>query len=98
MSPDSAGMGHELDAGVPVELGVFDDLLRVLSEALDVREVLPRVSAIVRRVLPHDRMLILFNSPTGIEVPRRIERRWSSVRAGAARPGRRHGGRCRTDH
>ena len=68
MSPDSAGMGHELDASVPVELAVFDDLLRVLSEALDVREVLPRVSDIVKRVLPHDRMLIAFNSPTGDEV------------------------------
>src|SRR6266850_2126195 len=68
MSPDQAGMGHELDASVPAEMAVFDDLLRVLSEALDVREVLPRVSAIVKRVLPHDRMLIGFNSPTGSEV------------------------------
>ena len=65
MSPGPAGMGRELDASVPVELAVFDDLLRVLSEALDVREVLPRVSAIVKRVLPHDRMLIVFSSPTG---------------------------------
>jgi len=68
MSPDAAGMGHELDASVPAEMAVFDDLLRVLSEALDVREVLPRVSAIVKRVLPHDRMFIGFNSPTGSEV------------------------------
>ena len=68
MSPDAAGTAHESDASVPVELAVFDDLLRVLSEALDVREVLPRVSAIVNRVLPHDRMLIGFNSPTGSEV------------------------------
>ena len=67
MSPDSA-VGHELDAGVPVELAVFDDLLRVLSEALDVREVLPRVSDIVKRVLPHDRMLMTFESNTGTEV------------------------------
>jgi len=68
MSPDPAGIGEQLDASVPVELAVFDDLLRVLSEALNVREVLPRVSAIVKRVLPHDRMLIGFNSPTGAEV------------------------------
>ena len=67
MPPDSA-VGDELDASVPVELAVFDDLLRVLSEALDVREVLPRVSDIVKRVLPHDRMLITFISPTGSEV------------------------------
>ncbi len=58
-------MGLELDATVPVDLAVFDDLLRVLSEALDVREVLPRVSDIVKRVLPHDRLLITFQSPTG---------------------------------
>ena len=68
MSPDSAGIGHALDASVPVELAVFDDLLRVLSEALDVREVLPRVSDIVKRVLPHDRMFISFISPTGTEL------------------------------
>ena len=68
MSPDSAGIGHELDVSVPSESAVFDELLRALSEALDVREVLPRVSAIVTRVLPHDRMVISFETPTGGEI------------------------------
>ena len=43
-------MGHDLDAAVPAELAVLDELLRILSEALDGPEVLPRVSAIVKRV------------------------------------------------
>jgi len=50
MSPDWAEMGHELDAAVPAELALLDELLRILSEALDDPEVLPRVSAIVKRV------------------------------------------------
>jgi len=45
-----AGTGQELDASAPAESAVFDDLLRILSEALDVPEVLPRVSAVVTRV------------------------------------------------
>jgi transcriptional regulator with PAS, ATPase and Fis domain len=48
------------------ELQVFDELLRVLSEKLDVREVFPRVSAIVQSVLKHDRLTMAFDTPDGI--------------------------------
>src|SRR5262249_18855664 len=68
MFRDAVGAGHELDLGVPVGLAVFDDLIRALSEALDVRQVLPRVSAIVNHLLPHDRMLITFESAAGADL------------------------------
>jgi transcriptional regulator with GAF, ATPase, and Fis domain len=37
-----------------------EDLLSTLADVLDIREVLPRVSEILARVLPHDRMTVGF--------------------------------------
>jgi formate hydrogenlyase transcriptional activator len=46
-------------------LAASDELLRALSIVLDVREVFPRVSAIARKVLPHDRMTMAFHDREG---------------------------------
>ena len=47
------------------DVAVYDELLRVLSEALDVRDVFPRISTIVQRLIPHDRLLITFHNQDG---------------------------------
>jgi transcriptional regulator with GAF, ATPase, and Fis domain len=44
---------------------VFEQLLRVLSSALDVREVFPQVSAATRCILPHDRLTMSFHDGMG---------------------------------
>jgi transcriptional regulator with GAF, ATPase, and Fis domain len=57
----------------PAELGeapwtgldVSEQLLRVLSGALDIREVFPRVSAVANRILPHDRLTMGFYDGQG---------------------------------
>src|SRR5262245_29123089 len=36
------------------------ELLRTMSEVLDIRSVFPRVSAITRHVLPHDALALVF--------------------------------------
>ena len=41
------------------------DLLRTISEVLDIRNVFPRVSEIVTKVLPHDHLMLLFRDQTG---------------------------------
>jgi formate hydrogenlyase transcriptional activator len=46
-------------------MAASDELLRALSTVLDMREVFPRVSEIVRRVLPHDRMTLAFHNRDG---------------------------------
>jgi transcriptional regulator with PAS, ATPase and Fis domain len=47
------------------EVAVYDELLRVLSEALDVRDVFPRVSIIVQRLIAHDRLSVTFHNHEG---------------------------------
>jgi transcriptional regulator with PAS, ATPase and Fis domain len=45
---------------------VADELVRALSDVLDVREVFPRVSEIAARVLPHERLTMTFHDgPAG---------------------------------
>src|SRR6266446_6203542 len=40
-------------------------LLRTIAEVLDIRHVFPRVSAIVKDVLPHDALELVFHDRTG---------------------------------
>src|SRR3982074_3916318 len=73
MSPNDAGdaeAGQLLAAArhaMPMSNGRFvadtsTALLRTIAEALDIRSVFPRVSEIVRQVLPHDALvLVLFD-------------------------------------
>jgi transcriptional regulator with GAF, ATPase, and Fis domain len=44
---------------------VSEQLLRVLSGALDIREVFPQVSAVACRILPHDRLSMSFHDGMG---------------------------------
>jgi transcriptional regulator with GAF, ATPase, and Fis domain len=44
---------------------IFDELLRTISEALDVRAVFPRLSEVVSRILPHDRLSMTFDDGQG---------------------------------
>ena len=44
---------------------IFDELLRTISEALDVRAMFPRVSEVLSRILPHDRLSMTFHDGQG---------------------------------
>jgi transcriptional regulator with PAS, ATPase and Fis domain len=44
---------------------IFDELLHSMSEALDIREIFPRVSEIVAPVLQHDRLTMTFHDVEG---------------------------------
>jgi len=46
-------------------VAVADELIRALAGVLDIREVFPQVSAIARRVLPHDRLTMTFHDKQG---------------------------------
>jgi transcriptional regulator with PAS, ATPase and Fis domain len=48
------------------EAAAFDELLRTLSERLDVREVFARVSAVAQSILKHDRLTIAFMTSDGV--------------------------------
>src|SRR3981189_1627177 len=41
------------------------DLLRTIAEVLDIRSVFPRVSEIVKHVLPHDALELMFHDRGG---------------------------------
>jgi transcriptional regulator with GAF, ATPase, and Fis domain len=43
-----------------------EEILRELGDVLDVRSVFPRISAIIKRVLPHDRLTMTFHDPDGV--------------------------------
>ena len=54
----------------PGGVGISDrdtsaDLLRTIAEVLDIRSVFPRVSEIVRHVLPHDALELVFHDRSG---------------------------------
>jgi transcriptional regulator with GAF, ATPase, and Fis domain len=53
--------GRDSDTADPSE----EEMLRELGDVLDVREVFPRISAIVNRLLPHDRLTMTFHDPDG---------------------------------
>jgi two-component system response regulator AtoC len=44
---------------------IFDELLRTMSEVLDVRVIFPRVSEVTSRILPHDRLTMTFHDGHG---------------------------------
>jgi transcriptional regulator with GAF, ATPase, and Fis domain len=46
-------------------IDVSEQLLRVLSGALDIREVFPQVSGVARAILPHDRLTMSFHDGLG---------------------------------
>lgn len=46
-------------------IDVSEEVLRELAQVLHVRDVFPRISAIVNRVLPHDRMTMTFHTNSG---------------------------------
>jgi transcriptional regulator with GAF, ATPase, and Fis domain len=58
----AVGVSHQLLAEAAPRAGVESsiELLRTISEVLDIRRVFPRVSDIVNRVLPHDHLQLLF--------------------------------------
>jgi len=56
MSPGGVGMSDRDTSA---------DLLRTIAEVLDIRSVFPRVSEIVRHVLPHDALELVFHDRSG---------------------------------
>jgi len=60
MSPDSGAPVVDVESSL--------QLLRTISEVLDIRGVFPRVSEIVRRLLPHDHLQLTFLDKTGAVV------------------------------
>jgi hypothetical protein len=58
----AVGLSHQRLAEAVRRAGVESsiDLLRTISEVLDIRRVFPRVSEIVNRVLPHDHLQLVF--------------------------------------
>jgi DNA-binding NtrC family response regulator len=48
-------------AAALTEIAVADELVRLLANVLDIREVFPRVSAIASQALPHDRLTMTFH-------------------------------------
>jgi GAF domain-containing protein len=58
----AVGLSHQRLAEAVRQAGVESsiDLLRTISEALDIRRVFPRVSEIVNCVLPHDHLELVF--------------------------------------
>jgi transcriptional regulator with GAF, ATPase, and Fis domain len=59
------GVSSELSSARWAALDISDQLLRVLSGALDVREMFPQVSAVACRILPHDRLTMSFHDGLG---------------------------------
>ena len=64
VSGDATVLREALTAQQAAEPAVFDDLVRVLADELDVRKVFPLVSAIVVPALPHDRLTMTFHDTT----------------------------------
>src|SRR6267378_664871 len=56
MSPGGVGMSDRDTSA---------DLLRTIAEVLDIRSVFPRVSEIVKHVLPHDALELMFHDRSG---------------------------------
>jgi transcriptional regulator with GAF, ATPase, and Fis domain len=61
LGPMVAGADQERDA----ILDPSEAVLRELGDVLDVRSVFPRISEIVKRVLPHDRLTMTFHDAEG---------------------------------
>jgi transcriptional regulator with GAF, ATPase, and Fis domain len=55
-----------LVARLPDPLDISEELIREIGHVLDVREVFDRISDVVKRVLPHDKLTMTFHSPDGV--------------------------------
>src|ERR1700704_6667453 len=65
--PHLALMGRDgaTETGGPFLVDASADLLRTIAEVLDIRRVFPRVSEIVKHVLPHDALELMFHDRGG---------------------------------
>jgi hypothetical protein len=52
-------------SGSPLLADTSTQLLRTIAEVLDIRSVFPRVSEIVKEVLPHDALALKFSDRRG---------------------------------
>jgi len=59
---DRSGFERSGDAAFDLS----EEVLNEIAHVLDVRPVFPRISAIVNRVLPHDRLTMTFHDPDGL--------------------------------
>src|SRR5688572_18079626 len=94
--PALAALAHLLDK-LPEDLqnarwaaiDMSEQLLRVLSGALDIREVFPQVSAVASAILAHDRLTMSFHDGLGTcvmhavsnddgPIEARVKKRWDS--------------------
>ena len=53
------------DAADPVAVDTSAELLRTIAEVLDIRSVFPRISEIVKEMLPHDALDLMFHDRGG---------------------------------
>src|SRR6266850_1075076 len=53
------------DYGRPFPATAYSELLRTIAEVLDIRIVFSRVSEIVKQVLPHDALELVFHDRSG---------------------------------
>jgi Nif-specific regulatory protein len=60
-----AGRHDATESGGPFLVGTSAELLRTIAEVLDIRSVFPRVSEIVKDVLPHDALDLVFADRAG---------------------------------
>jgi len=58
-------MNAVLAPGPSLDDAIFDELLRAISEVLDIRTIFPRVSEVVSRILPHDCLTMTFHDDDG---------------------------------
>lgn len=56
---------HEPTGASDPAFDVSEEVLREIAHVLDVREVFDRISEIVKRVLPHDKLTMTFHAPDG---------------------------------
>src|SRR5262245_42170643 len=52
-------------SGSPFLAETSTELLRTIADVLDIRRVFPRVSEIVKQVLPHDALALVFSNRSG---------------------------------
>src|SRR5262249_15668895 len=58
-------MNAVLAPGPSLDDAIFGELLRAMSEVLDIRTIFPRVSEVVSRILPHDCLTMTFHDDDG---------------------------------
>src|SRR5882672_1327645 len=63
--PENIATQPATDALSPVYADTYTELLRTIAEVLDIRIVFPRVSEIVKDLLPHDALKLTFHDRSG---------------------------------